>query len=166
MAASQHRIRLGCCRRNFNAVQFIGRPDRCPSTGSLIIPRRRLARFLCIVYDQFKKPSPGTAAGSMPSGPIIKCALLQVLPVEVGLFINVAYTTPDIIERYSLKRSVDSNRLIDALLKVINDSAPPSLLPVARRRIAFTSFHPQICAALNWKQPNCKISVAVRLLHG
>ena len=46
---------------------------------------------------------------------------------------------------------------VDAVLRTIYDAPSPDG-PSARRNVVFTSSAPDVCAALNWKQPNCAFS--------
>ena len=47
------------------------------------------------------------------------------------------------------------NDFVDSVLKVVYKHLPFQ----PRRRIVFGSFNPDICAALNWKQPNCEYTL-------
>ena len=58
-------------------------------------------------------------------------------------------------ERHTLGHQVDLNDAVNAVLRTIYDIT--SLEGhVGRRNVVFTSFSPDACAALNWKQPNCE----------
>jgi hypothetical protein len=51
---------------------------------------------------------------------------------------------------------VDLNEAVDSVLRTIRQTSSALGGAFARRRIAFTSFSPEACVALNWKQPNCQ----------
>lgn len=53
------------------------------------------------------------------------------------------------------------NACVDSVLRTIYQKRPDSSGNGGRRRIVFTSFSPDVCAALNWKQPNCKHPSAI-----
>ena len=48
------------------------------------------------------------------------------------------------------------NAGVDSILRTIYQKRPDPSGNGGRRRIVFTSFSPDVCSALNWKQPNCK----------
>ncbi|KAK0490676.1 cyclin-dependent protein kinase inhibitor [Armillaria novae-zelandiae] len=84
--------------------------------------------------------------------------LLKILPPNIGISLELAYPSPKIRERYCLSR-LDLNSFVDSVLRTIYyTSTPDGRLP--RRRIVFTSFSPDVCAALNWKQPNYPVFFA------
>lgn len=79
----------------------------------------------------------------------------QVLPPSVGVCLEVAYAPVRVRERYGLRNHPSLNDTVDAVLRTIY--ATSSLEgQAARRNVVFTSFSPDICSALNWKQPNCE----------
>ena len=53
------------------------------------------------------------------------------------------------------------NVSVDCILRTIYQKRPGPSGNGGRRRIVFTSFSPDVCAALNWKQPNCKYLRAI-----
>ena len=66
---------------------------------------------------------------------------------------------PQKITETSLSQSgADLNRFVDSVLQTIYHTSATLGGAFARRKIVFTSFHPDICTALNWKQPNCEFS--------
>ncbi|KAG7448928.1 uncharacterized protein BT62DRAFT_979053 [Guyanagaster necrorhizus] len=84
--------------------------------------------------------------------------LLKILPPNIGISLELAYPSPKIRERYCLSR-LDLNTFVDSILRTIYyTSTADGRLP--RRRIVFTSFSPDVCAALNWKQPNYPVFFA------
>ncbi|KAF9263664.1 hypothetical protein L218DRAFT_959194 [Marasmius fiardii PR-910] len=59
------------------------------------------------------------------------------------------------MQELNLSRRLDLNRVVDSVLKTIyQTSVSLSGSAPVRRRIVFTSFSPDVCAAINWKQPN------------
>jgi len=74
----------------------------------------------------------------------------------MGVMFEVALPPRNITEVNSFGRQVDLNRFVDSVLQTIYHASTTSGGPPARRKIIFTSFYPDICVALNWKQPNCE----------
>jgi len=84
--------------------------------------------------------------------------VLQILPTHLGLTVELALPGQG-RERGSTRRLADLNESVDCVLRTIRAQTSPALGGTsARRRIAFSSFSPQACVALNWKQPNCQSS--------
>lgn len=81
----------------------------------------------------------------------------QVLPPSFGLYLDLACPTKagQKTGAFSHNSSFDLNSVVDSVLKAVYHTSP---LP-SRRRIAFSSFDPDICAVVNWKQPNCEFWV-------
>ncbi|KAK7695463.1 hypothetical protein QCA50_000099 [Cerrena zonata] len=85
--------------------------------------------------------------------------LLKVLPPSVGVCLEVAYAPVRVRERHGLRHHPSLNDTVDAVLRTIY--ATSSLEgQAARRNVVFTSFSPDICSALNWKQPNYPVFFA------
>ncbi|KAJ5934676.1 hypothetical protein N7466_004223 [Penicillium verhagenii] len=82
--------------------------------------------------------------------------VLQELPM--GLNINLAVLYPSSAEERSLGMTslADVNSFADAILTVVFHHARVSRdkNPDFMRSVVFTSYNPNICTALNWKQPN------------
>lgn len=87
---------------------------------------------------------------------------MQLLPAHLGLTLEVALSPISRVANQYTNYRLDPNASIDAILRTIRQTS--SLLggAFARRRIAFTSFSPQVCAALNWKQPNYPVFFSSR----
>ncbi|KAJ3990303.1 cyclin-dependent protein kinase inhibitor [Lentinula detonsa] len=85
-------------------------------------------------------------------------SLVQLLKASVCL--EVVYPSRAIREKLSLSRRLDLNQVVDSVLKTIYHGFLPQDSRNNRRRIMFTSFSPDICAALNWKQPNYAVFLA------
>ncbi|KAH8118535.1 cyclin-dependent protein kinase inhibitor [Phellopilus nigrolimitatus] len=84
--------------------------------------------------------------------------LMKVLPPSLGLYLDLAFSSSALRKRETLEHGhmLDLNSFVDSVLKAVYHSSP--LQP--RRRIVFGSFSPDICAALNWKQPNYPVFLA------
>ena len=91
----------------------------------------------------------------------------QILPLELGLSIELAYPSAAMCAQFHLSRSHDLNSFVDCVLSTVCSSLAGPTSPVPgerrsignepqRRKLVFSSFAPDVCAALNWKQPNCK----------
>ncbi|KAG1874787.1 hypothetical protein DFJ58DRAFT_324189 [Suillus subalutaceus] len=79
--------------------------------------------------------------------------VMQVLPTQLGLTLELALPAKR-RDRGSIRCQVDLNEAVDSVLRTIRQTSSALGGAFARRRIAFTSFSPQVCVALNWKQPN------------
>ncbi|KAJ3922734.1 cyclin-dependent protein kinase inhibitor [Lentinula edodes] len=86
--------------------------------------------------------------------------LLKILPTTVGLCLEVVYPSRALREKLNLSRRLDLNQVVDSVLKTVYQRSIPQDSRNNRRRIMFTSFSPDICAALNWKQPNYAVFLA------
>ncbi|KAI0092627.1 hypothetical protein BDY19DRAFT_495425 [Irpex rosettiformis] len=85
--------------------------------------------------------------------------LLKLLPATLGICLELAYPSKSIQEQYSIRHQLPLNDVVDAVLRTIYDIT--SLEGhVGRRNVVFTSFSPDICSALNWKQPNYPVFFA------
>ena len=82
--------------------------------------------------------------------------VLTALPQHVSVNLQILY--PSSIEEAAmhLGHTVDINTFSDAILRVVFDHARTSKSTNTdfMRSIVFTSINPNICSALNWKQPN------------
>ena len=77
--------------------------------------------------------------------------ILQILPAHISICIDLSLPS----NIHSHVRPIGLNAGVDAVLRNIFDNSSM----FNRNRVIFTSFNPDICAALNWKQPNCKASI-------
>lgn len=68
---------------------------------------------------------------------------------------ELAYPTSSIVEQRAFGHQVDLNDAVNATLRTIYDITTQEG-HIGRRNVVFTSFSPDACAALNWKQPNCE----------
>lgn len=97
----------------------------------------------------------------------MRFVLCQILPLDLGLSIELAYPSPALCAQLYLSRTHDLNTFVDCVLSTVYNSlaGPTNSGPEERRhtgnepqrrKLVFSSFAPDVCAALNWKQPNCK----------
>jgi CDK inhibitor PHO81 len=84
----------------------------------------------------------------------------QIIPSTIGLCLELAYAPPLIRKRCSIRTQLDLNDVVDSVLRTIYQRSQE--FSSERRRIVFTSFSPDLCAALNWKQPNCAFFFLVK----
>jgi CDK inhibitor PHO81 len=89
--------------------------------------------------------------------------VLDHLPV--GIHVNLSVLYPSAAEEQGLGMTslADMNSFADSILTVVFDHARASRerSPDFMRSIVFTSYNPNICTALNWKQPNCEFSIVL-----
>lgn len=86
--------------------------------------------------------------------------VLEHVPTTIHLDIHVLYPTIAQEQAFDLSPSPNINSYADAILKDVFDHARATRAqdPGFMRSLVFTSYNPDICIALNWKQPNCKPS--------
>lgn len=84
---------------------------------------------------------------------------LEVLPADLHLEIHICYPTKAEEEALNLGPTLNINMLADAVLKVVFDHARHlrETKDAPLRNFVFSSYNADICTALNWKQPNCKL---------
>jgi len=80
--------------------------------------------------------------------------------VGFGICLELAYPTSTIRKAHSLRHQLDLNSFVDAVLRTIYHTSATLGGAYARRRIVFTSFCPDACGAVNWKQPNYPVFFA------
>lgn len=83
---------------------------------------------------------------------------LAVIPAEMHVELHVLCPDASDLERLQLEHRLDVNKFIDALLTVVFDHAR-QLRQTSDgfvRSVVFSSYNPDICTTLNWKQPNCE----------
>ena len=77
-----------------------------------------------------------------------------MLPLDIDTAFDLAY--PSQATRASLSiRRLDLNNFVDSVLQTIFNVSDLLETPDTRRKVTFISFSSDVCAALNWKQPNC-----------
>lgn len=87
---------------------------------------------------------------------------MQLLPAHLGLTLEVALFPITRASNQYTNYRLDPNASVNAILRTIRQTSSSLGGAFARRRIAFTSFSPQVCAALNWKQPNYPVFFSSR----
>lgn len=89
---------------------------------------------------------------------------LEILPPQVHLDLHILFPTKAEEEQLQLGPTGNINIFVDAMLKVVFDHATKlrGMNEGFIRSIVFTSYNANICTALNWKQPNCKVNVFCR----
>ncbi|RAQ48998.1 ankyrin repeat protein nuc-2, partial [Aspergillus flavus] len=85
--------------------------------------------------------------------------VLQHLPIGVNVNLSILYPSAAEEQALNMVSLADVNSFADAILTVVFDHARVSRdqNPEFMRSVVFTSYNPNICVALNWKQPNCQI---------
>ena len=86
--------------------------------------------------------------------------VLAYLPTCIHVDIQVLFPTVAQERALGLAPTPNINSYADAILKEVFDHARATKEqnPDFMRSIVFTSYNPDICTALNWKQPNCESS--------
>jgi len=81
---------------------------------------------------------------------------LSLLPLGMNVNLQIIYPSPEEERDLGLGPAQDLNAAGDAVLRVIFDHARAqrAQAPDAVRSVAFSSYNPTFCTALNWKQPN------------
>jgi len=84
---------------------------------------------------------------------------LAVLPADLHLEIHVCYPTRVEEQALQLGPTKNINDVVDSVLMIVFDHARH--LREAKdsplRSFVFSSYNADVCTALNWKQPNCKL---------
>ena len=85
--------------------------------------------------------------------------MLACLRTDIHLNLQVLYPTAGEERSLGLGSTADINTFADAILTNVFDHARSSKQenPDFMRSIVFTSNNPNMCTALNWKQPNCNL---------
>lgn len=83
---------------------------------------------------------------------------LAMLPADLSLELHVCYPTRHMEEKLQLGPTQNINFVADAVLLAVFDHT--RRLRESKdnplRNFVFSSYNADVCAALNWKQPNCK----------
>jgi CDK inhibitor PHO81 len=84
--------------------------------------------------------------------------VLRQLPIDLNVNLSILYPSGAEEKSLDLTALADVNSFADAILTDVFDHARVARenSPDFMRSIVFTSYNPNICTALNWKQPNCK----------
>ena len=84
--------------------------------------------------------------------------VLAYLPTRIPINVQLLFPTITQEQSLGLQPSPNINNYADAVLNEVFDHAriTKEQSPDFMRSIVFTSYNPDICTALNWKQPNCE----------
>ena len=84
---------------------------------------------------------------------------LSLLPHDINVELHVCFPTRQTEEMLQLGPTQNINEVADAVLKVVFDHARNlrESNDGNLRSFVFSSYNADICSALNWKQPNCKL---------
>ncbi|KAB8076303.1 ankyrin repeat protein nuc-2 [Aspergillus leporis] len=82
--------------------------------------------------------------------------MLQHLPIGVNVNLSILYPSAAEEQALNMVSLADVNSFADAILTEVFDHARMSRdqNPEFMRSVVFTSYNPNVCVALNWKQPN------------
>ncbi|GAN02496.1 cyclin dependent kinase [Mucor ambiguus] len=103
-------------------------------------------------FEQTKTSKSGKMKGNGPEtiqGPFTTLAeVLKRVPKSAGFNIEVKYPMIDEAEQDELTQFQELNIYVDTILECVYNNVQQD------RHVIFSSFHPEICLALNLKQPN------------
>ncbi|RCI05925.1 Glycerophosphocholine phosphodiesterase, partial [Rhizopus stolonifer] len=103
-------------------------------------------------FEQTRTSKAGKIKGNGPNtiqGPFTTLAeTLRSVPKTAGFNIEVKYPMIDEAEQDELTSFQELNIYVDTILECVYDNVEQD------RHVIFSSFHPEICLALNLKQPN------------
>ncbi|KYK61738.1 Ankyrin repeat protein nuc-2 [Drechmeria coniospora] len=142
---------IGCCGLEvpvcrMSLEQFSAVTARSTSRAQLSSLSSKTAENIAEVYHVL-----GTAGVTLREA-------LSVLPPGVNVNLQVMYPSPEEEAALALGPTPDVNVFADAILSVAFDHARAQRTqfqsPEVARSMVFSSYNPQLCTALNWKQPN------------
>jgi CDK inhibitor PHO81 len=85
--------------------------------------------------------------------------ILSALPSSIHLNLQILYATSAERECLCIDFVPELNDFVDSILQAVFESAESSQSASSatqrNRTLLFSSFNPDICTTLNWKQPNC-----------
>lgn len=86
---------------------------------------------------------------------------LSTMSSDLHLELHVCYPTRAEEEALNLAPLLNINTVADAILRTVFEHARNlrETKDAELRNFVFSSYNPDICTALNWKQPNCKYNV-------
>lgn len=103
-------------------------------------------------FEQTRTSKSGKMKGNGPEtiqGPFTTLAeVLKSVPKSAGFNIEVKYPMIDEAEQDELTQFQELNIYVDTILECVYNNVQQD------RHVIFSSFHPEICLALNLKQPN------------
>lgn len=93
---------------------------------------------------------------------------LPILPLGVHTNLQILYPTVEEERIFALGPALDVNVFVDAILTTVFDHARAQRAqsPDVVRSIVFSSYNPELCTALNWKQPNFPVFLCNDLGRG
>ncbi|KAJ2933452.1 hypothetical protein H1R20_g3630, partial [Candolleomyces eurysporus] len=86
--------------------------------------------------------------------------LLMTIPTSYDVVLELAYPAAGTIDQLNLGRRLNLNAFVDSVLRAKYGVSAAAIGTESRRKVAFLSFSPDVCAALNWKQPNYPVFFA------
>ena len=93
-------------------------------------------------------------------------SLLSALPSSIHLNLQILYPTSWEREHLCIDFVPEINDFVDSILQTVFESVESSqtttadfTVPNRNRTLLFSSFNPDICTTLNWKQPNCSLKM-------
>jgi CDK inhibitor PHO81 len=91
---------------------------------------------------------------------------LAHLPTNIRVNLSALYPSAAEEHRLGIGPTLNINVFADAILRDVFDHARAAREKNTdfMRSIVFTSYNPQICTALNWKQPNCACPIRSNIL--
>ncbi|KAI0313604.1 hypothetical protein OF83DRAFT_1086226 [Amylostereum chailletii] len=87
-------------------------------------------------------------------------SLIKILPASTWLCLELAYAGPGARARCTVRAPPPVDAYVDAILRAVYHASAALDGHLGRRKIIFTSFAPDVCAAVNWKQPNYPVFFA------
>ncbi|KAJ7499234.1 cyclin-dependent protein kinase inhibitor [Mycena latifolia] len=131
------------------------------SNFDLTVSDVTLAQFEALALSTGKTVNPQTDdwATMMSCSMMSLSQLLKILPNTLGVSLELAYP-PRAVCAQSPGYRLQLNEFVDSVLRTIYHTSGSLDRPLARRRIVFTSFSPDVCSAVNWKQPNYPVFFA------
>jgi CDK inhibitor PHO81 len=147
---SHNNLDVSLCQLSYDGLQNLGatgnllHSDRAPDLESVGITewRDRLSSSVFSLRD-----------------------VLAAVPAQLNLNLHILYPTDHEDVKLGIHSNIDINTFADAILtEVFNHArALRSQAPDLNRSIVFSSYNPNICTALNWKQPNFPIMLCNNL---
>jgi len=85
-----------------------------------------------------------------------------MVPSDINVELHILYPTQQEETSLRLGPTLNINRYLDNLLEVVFKHARETRAKTGdrMRSIVFTSYNKDLCRALNWKQPNCRSTLA------
>ncbi|KAI9901658.1 hypothetical protein N3K66_003475 [Trichothecium roseum] len=133
---------IAVCRLSLS--QFVAATAQSPSRENLAHLPSRMAEDIADIYQVL-----ATAGVPLEDA-------LSLLPPGIHVNLQILYPTPEEEKSLALGPALDINMFVDSVLSIVFDHArlQRAHSPQAVRSVVFSSYNPQLCTALNWKQPN------------